>query len=613
MPDRQHIYHQRQVRFEAEARRYQARYDRLAYVRLIVFFALVALVVVAGNWQWWAGGLAFILALPLFAYGVSRHQRLAQRARHFEHLAGLAAGETLALEHDFEAFPAGTRYRDPDHPYAGDLDIFGPHSLYQFLNRTVTAGGADRLAEYLSAAAPTPVVLARQQSVAELGEALDWCHEFRARGTDLDDRPEYRQRLLAWLAEPEWVGRHPVLAAARWFVPLFFGLTMVGLFTLPVWQLALVGLLPVAWVMHRYYAEIGRLHEYTARAGEALRYYATLLEQIEGATFNAPLLHQLREPIARSTPNKQDENPGGASRAIRRLRYAISQLDVRHNAFSILLEVSTGWSIHWVARLESWKRRHREALPAWLENLAEIDSLVSLGNLRYNQPGFAVPTVGDQACYFASQLAHPLLPPTSRVANDLEIGTDGHIHLVTGSNMAGKSTWLRTVGVNVVLALAGAPVCATAMQIPQLRLWTSMRTQDALHESTSSFYAELKRLQAIISAVEHKTENVFFLLDEILKGTNSRDRHVGAKALIRQLIQAEGAGLIATHDLELAELADEPGSRVENYAMEVSIDGGELVFDYQLRPGVSQSFNATLLMAQMGIRINEEDISLTHD
>jgi DNA mismatch repair ATPase MutS len=334
-------------------------------------------------------------------------------------------------------------------------------------------------------------------------------------------------------------------------------------------------------------------------------HYADLLEAIEQADWSAELLRALRGPVAdRKLPS---------SKAIRQLRYAISQLDVRYNAFSALLEVASLWSVQWINRLEHWRRTHQDDLPAWFATLAEVDALVSFANYRMNQPGFIYPAINDTHSYFGSQLGHPLLAAKSRVTNDLEIATDGHIHLVTGSNMAGKSTWLRTVGVNVVLALAGAPVCAAEMRIPQLQVWTSMRSQDALHESTSSFFAELKRLKAIIEAVEAKDGQVFFLLDEILKGTNSRDRHTGARALIRQLIKAKGAGIIATHDLELATMENEVGSRVENYAMEVRIDEGELVFDYLLQRGVSQSFNATLLMARMGIKIDEQDIKLHHE
>ena len=258
-------------------------------------------------------------------------------------------------------------------------------------------------------------------------------------------------------------------------------------------------------------------------------------------------------------------------------------------------------------RIDKWKATHKEQLPHWFEALAEIEALVSLGNLALNNPDWCQPEIQEQREFVANELGHPLIAADKRVSNTIQMPTQGHMHLLTGSNMAGKSTWLRTVGINIVLALAGAPVCAKNMKLPLLQVYTSMRTQDALHESTSSFYAELKRLKFIIEAVEDpaKTDGipVFFLLDEILKGTNSRDRHTGAKALIRQLIASRGAGLIATHDLELGALEAEADGRIENWAIEVDIRDGQLFFDYKLKRGVSQSFNATLLMQQMGIKI----------
>ena len=285
----------------------------------------------------------------------------------------------------------------------------------------------------------------------------------------------------------------------------------------------------------------------------------------------------------------------------------MSQLDVRYNAFAFLLEISVVWDLQQAYRLDLWKQAHHNQLLTWFAALGELEALVSLGNLHLNEPTWAFPTVQPERHLVATALGHPLLAATKRVTNQIDLPTDGHMHLVTGSNMAGKSTWLRTVGTNIVLALAGAPVCATRLQLPQLQVYTSMRTQDALHESTSSFYAELKRLKFIIEAVEDPAKTggrpVFFLLDEILKGTNSRDRHAGSKALIRQLIASRGAGIIATHDLELGELAAEANGQIENWAIEVAIQDGQLFFDYQLKPGVSQSFNATLLMQQMGIRV----------
>jgi DNA mismatch repair ATPase MutS len=290
------------------------------------------------------------------------------------------------------------------------------------------------------------------------------------------------------------------------------------------------------------------------------------------------------------------------SQRIDRLSYIISQLNARYNAFVILLNLFGLWDLQWVLRLERWKEDQQTALPVWFDTLAQFEALSSLATTVYNNPDWVFPVFTEKKQLAANALGHPLLRADQRVTNEVTLPTEGHIKLLTGSNMAGKSTFLRTVGLNIVLANVGMAVCAEKMELPKLQVYTSMRTQDALHESTSSFYAELKRLKIIIEAVEQE-ENVFFLLDEILKGTNSRDRHTGSKALIHQLIEQGGGGIVATHDLELGSLEAQYSGKIENWCMEVAIEDGQLDFDYKIKKGVSQSFNATVLMQQMGIRI----------
>jgi DNA mismatch repair ATPase MutS len=268
----------------------------------------------------------------------------------------------------------------------------------------------------------------------------------------------------------------------------------------------------------------------------------------------------------------------------------------------MILNIATLWDLKYIWQLEKWKAEQKEFLPKWFDSLAEFEAILSLSTLYYNNPDWVFPTIQDDSNVIAKELGHPLISAQKRICNNIDIPTKGHIKLVTGSNMAGKSTFLRTVGLNIVLAMCGAPVCAKEMTLPSLKVYSSMRTQDALHESTSSFYAELKRLKFIIEAVESEG-NIFFLLDEILKGTNSNDRHTGSKALIRQLIKSKGSGIIATHDLELGNLEVQSEGAIENLRMEVEIKDDKLFFDYKLKKGVSESFNATLLMKNMGIRI----------
>ncbi|MEM9258668.1 MAG: hypothetical protein AAGA62_03415 [Bacteroidota bacterium] len=580
------------------ARAEQKRFERLSIVRLFLILTWVAALIFLFSTVSLIGLCCLLISLPLVAWGVRWHQAIGQRARDAATRAALAEGELAALSHDFSRFADGAAFLDGQHPYALDLDIFGPHSLFQFLNRTVTAPGQEKLASALLIPKTATDRARTQVQSKELMSQPDWLIEFRTIGQELKDDPAYFTRLQTWLSRP------PVVAG-RWdrlilLLAPYLGVAAI-LFILLVgpWYVGALGFIPTVWMLRKYAEIIPREHTYTAEMGKLLRGYAALLTHIG----NRPE----GEPALEAVP------------ALKTLAYRISQLDVRYNAFVMLLEVGGLWSLQWLHKLDQWREQHAVDLPRWLDLLAEMDEMVSWATLRFNQASWVDPEFTEVPEISARELGHPLLNPNGRVANDLAMRTDGHIHLVTGSNMAGKSTWLRTVGVNLVLAQAGAPVCAQHLRTRPLQVWTSMRTQDDLSESTSSFYAELKRLKAIIAAVNQgmraQQEDplpVFFLLDEILKGTNSRDRHTGSRALIRQLIREQGAGIIATHDLELAALEQEPGSQVENFAMEVQTDGDQLTFDYKLHPGVCQSFNATALMARMGIDIPEEEIRLHH-
>ncbi len=590
------FYAQRRDQIMAEAGAARQRFNQLAWVRLGVFVGGLALIVLAWAYTWWAGLLSVLVFLFGFYRFVQWHQGILRRAVYLEALAEVNERERKALEYDFNAFPTGAEWMDALHPYTLDLDIFGPFSLYQLLVRCTTAVGRERLAQWLLAPATEEVVSTRQEAVAELAGDYKWRQHLLAMGAELNDSLQVRDQLKHWLEEPPLVLGNRGLRTALWGIPIFIALGIVAIALGLPWGAGLLFLVPPGLILQKHAEAIQRIHSYTAFAGNLLKQYGNLMESIEEQSFQSHYLKQLHTTFI------QDQK--AASSSIRRLGYIISQLDVRYNAFAVLLEFSMLWSLQFIYRLDKWRAAHRELLLDWFDALAELEALQSFANLYFNYPDWSFPILTDQPAIEADALGHPLLPPNKRVTNNLSMPTQGHIHLITGSNMAGKSTWLRTVGINLVLAQAGSPVCARSICLPPLQVYTSMRTQDALHESTSSFYAELKRLKTIIDAVEHPSERpVFFILDEILKGTNSRDRHTGAKALIRQLIRQRAAGLIATHDLELAVMEAETGSQVENWAMEVRIENGQLFFDYQLRPGVSESFNATLLMREMGIRI----------
>ncbi len=598
------IYHQRSIDFETRAAALRKRYNRLSGVRLLVFILAVGVAVYCFGIHWALGTAFSLLFIAAFYRFVVWHSGILENARFHERLARVNTWEKAALDHDYTVFYPGKEWMDPLHPYTFDLDIFGEYSLYQYLNRATTSLGRKKLATWLEAPAPVPEVQSRQSAVSELREDLDWRQRFQAAGLEAADDPRYLQALEAWLAEPPFIRPSPWLRASLYLAPIF---TITGLllwyFVWP-WQVIIWFLLPAAVALARTVRQVTRTHEHTSRAAELLSFYSRLIRRIENAgEWKSPKLQELKAVFREGTQNASDQT--------RRLSYIIAQLNVRYNVFAIFLNLAAVWDLQWVYRLEKWKARERNRLPAWFDAMAEIEALASLANAWHNNPDWVLPVFHPDISLSAIQLGHPLIHPSKRVCNDISLPLNGHIKLVTGSNMAGKSTFLRTVGINAVLAQAGAPVCAQNFMLPSLQVLTSMRTQDALHESTSSFYAELKRLKQIIETVETAGQPgsghppVLFLLDEILKGTNSVDRHTGAKALILQLIQSKGSGFIATHDLELGALeATIPQhGAIENLCMEVEIRDGELFFDYLLKKGVSKSFNATLLMRNMGIRI----------
>ncbi len=594
------LYEERVLAFDKEAKKGKSKYIRYSFVRLAYFIA--ALIVVLLIWVKWNPFIGIGLAV-IFLYGFSRfiiwHQRVQQSYQHYQFLFRINQRELSALSGDHSNFAPGNDHIDTQHPYTVDLDIFGDHSLFQFCNRTSSAMGNNSLAAYLNQAAKKDEIQLRQAAIRELKDKLDWRQDFQAIGLATEDNITHISSLKSWLNDEPFVSNNRLYVFALGFIPF---LVLVGIalwiFVIP-WQVAILFFVPSFWILRRTLKQVNHTHQRTTYAEKMLSAYAKLIYCIEKESFKSPKLIQLHKVF--QTEQKS------ASKHLQRLSYIIGLLNVRYNVFAIILNIFALWDLFWVYRLEKWKKQQRNKLMKWFEALGEMEALISLATLFHNNPDWTFPEFHDRQVLNAQFLGHPLISKKHCIFNTFEMPTQGHIKLITGSNMAGKSTFLRTVGINIVLANAGAPVCAKQFTLPLLAVYTSMRTQDALYQSTSSFYAELKRLKFIIDAVEQKKERqVFFLLDEILKGTNSRDRHTGAEALIKQLIKSKGAGLVATHDLELGKLEALSKGAIENLCMEVEIKEEELFFDYKIKKGVSKSFNATLLMKSMGIRVGGE-------
>lgn len=601
MDQQKQKYLSRASSYRIEATTLRSKYDRYAWVRLALFLIGVGMVALLFTQHWVAGAVAAVLFMGSFYRLMQWHLGIQAAASHSERLAAINEAEARAIDHDFRGFPDGARFLSHDHPNSLDLDLFGPHSMFQASCRATTAIGQARLADYLLQPADLPTIANRQKAVAALKPMIDWRQEFQARGLETADDPAHLDLLRSWLNDPDLVRGNSFLTLASQLAPWYFLVCFALWLAFVPWPIFVVMLTPIFFILKKTNEEVAKIHLRTAYAEASLAAYGRLMQVVEGQSFEVEFLKELRSKL----------NPEGqsASVIVQKLSYIIRQLNMRFNFFAIFLNIGSLWDLRYVLKLEKWRAEHRTELPAWFEALQEMEALGSLAALWLNNPNWAMPSFTPASLedrLTAIALGHPLIPPAKRRTNDFSMPIRGHIKLVTGSNMAGKSTFLRTVGLNIVLAHAGAPVCANNLSLSPMRVYTSMRTQDDLSESTSSFYAELKKLKVIIESVKNADQTglpVFFLLDEILKGTNSVDRHTGSAALIRQLIRLRGGGIIATHDLELGRMEAESNGTVENLCMEVEIRDNQLFFDYTIKPGVSKGFNATLLMRQMGIEV----------
>jgi hypothetical protein len=489
--------------------------------------------------------------------------------------------------------PDGQRFADPAHPYAADLDIFGPASIFSHLCMARTGSGQTMLASWLTQAAPVGKIAERQRAVAELSTRLSLRQDLWLAGGTMSERVR-EDALEDWLSGattriPRWQRMVTGLLGV-------LGLAVLYAFANPEAIPVAVAIVLVQRLWAQHYRPITKSVEAQVfRRAYELRVIARLIERLSHEHFSDPHLAALASGLS-------DEGKP-ASRHIVRLVRLVNWLESRRNqlfaipAAVLLLPEQLSFAI------ESWRTRHGAAALRWLSTIAEMESLASLATFAFEHPRFPFPQIVELAEPFllASALGHPLIPADARVANDVRLDPGCRLLVVTGSNMSGKSTLLRTVGVNAVLAQAGAPVCAASMTLTPLQIGASLRAQDSLEAGVSRFFAEIKRLHAILSMATHKPP-VLFLLDEILNGTNSQDRREGAEAIVRQLLERGAVGLVTTHDLALSELANAHSGA--NVHFQDTLEGDRLLFDYRLRPGVVTRRNALDLMRLVGIEVH---------
>jgi hypothetical protein len=512
----------------------------------------------------------------------------------------------------------GERFADAAHPYADDLDLFGSASLFERICAARTASGEARLASWLKAPATAEEACARQGAVAELTEDLDLREEIALAGDKVSASVDAVQ-LASWAADRS-VSFFPTVRRAATLLGAA-GIPALAL-ALPSFLVALVGLsepevaaslvarwpvlgwghLPLLVLMVLQAALAFPLRGRVAaalsgieRAGADLEVFARLLTIIESRGFSAPRLSSLRAAL------ESGDLP--ASRAIAALVRLVELFESTRNAFFAVVAPVLLWRTNVAIRAAGWRERHGSAVGRWIDATADLEALLSLASFAFERPDHAYPRIDDGEPLFEStELGHPLIPDERRIDNDVAIGAPARLLIVSGSNMSGKSTMMRAIGVNAVLALAGAPVCASSMRLTPVRIGASIRINDSLAAGQSKFYAEILRLRQIVD-LAGDGPGVLFLLDEVLHGTNSHDRLIGAQAVIRTLVGRGAIGLVSTHDLALAKLADELGDRARNVHFEDHMEGDRMVFDYRMRDGVVAKSNALALMKAVGLSV----------
>ena len=566
--------------------------SRVSGMRLAVFGAGAALALL-----WWrgtTGGAWPALALAAFGVLVSWHDRVLRRAHAVARTIAFYERGLARIEDRWAGSgETGERFRDEHHLYAHDLDIFGPGSLFQLLSSARTRAGEDTLANWLTRPASPSDIQGRQEAVTELGPALDLREALALAGADVAAAVD-PANLTAWAEAPPTL-RMPVLrVAAVMFTAAVVAAAAYGLAT-GNYGVAVAVLLTQALfaipqrtrLQHVLHAADGPAHD--------LDVVAHVLARLEHETFSSPRLVALRQELETSGVH--------ASVAIRRLHRLVEWHDWQHNQFFAPLAAVLLWGTHLAWAIDSWRRRHGSHVRGWLRLVGEFEALSSLAAYRYEHPDDVWPSIVEGVALFeATALGHPLLPHARMVRNDVAMSRAMPLLIVSGSNMSGKSTLLRTIGINAVLALAGAPVRAESLRLTPLAIGATLRIQDSLQEGRSRFYAEITRIRQLADAAAGPLP-LLFLLDELFHGTNSHDRMAGAAGVLRSLIDRGAIGLVTTHDLALTSIAADLGPRAVNVHFEDHFEDGQILFDYRVKPGPVTRSNAIALMRAVGLDV----------
>lgn len=602
-------YNERCARFATQRDHYDRRSHRMANISLLLVAAtLVCAGFALAQTSWALAAVAFVLSLG-FVASYSYHYRIDLRFQHFRNLWAINQEGLQRLARDWAALPLRQPPTAPN-ALADDLDVLGHASLLHLLGTAATPTGQRTMQHWLLHGTNPATIAQRQVAVAELAPLVELRDELALRGRVVGATPHDPEPFLRWAESEAWLARRAWLVWVARITPLALlasvVLQLTGVIGFPLWLVFVAINAVVSWTAARGANVI--LDQISARQ-RVFGAYASLFELAAPQQFTSPLLRQVQDQLAAGN--------GNAAAQMHRLSRRVALADLRASLFFIVLQLATLWTVHVLWLLERWQRTAGPSARRWLQALGDWEALAALATLHHDHPHWTFPTstAAQPLQLRAHELGHPLLPPVACVGNDVAIGPPGTFLLITGSNMSGKSTLLRAIGLNVLLAQAGGPVCARSMLLPPLALATSMRVQDSLEAGVSYFMAEIQRLKSVLdqaqAAQSDGERTVLFLLDEILHGTNTGERQIAARQIIRHLLQLGTIGAVSTHDLTLA---DDPQLAGANQAVHFTETftrgptGPTMRFDYRLRSGVATSTNALKLMELIGLPVELQDV-----
>lgn len=583
----------------AEIRRFESLINRYSFLRLFLLIAGIFLFYQSLKIdQSWLPVLIVFVVIFAFASLVRKQNQFEKRRNYFRDLAKIYGNELNIPDGMANIYPDGSEWVNDLHPYTSDLDIFGRSSLFELMNRCATTAGNLKLAGWLKKAASVEVIRERQAAVKELSSMPGWKYNFQA-VLLFSNKAEHdhAEDLFHYMKESSGTPAGWLRIYIRWIPWLFFASAILSwyipFFLLPLIGFGIVNLL----LMQNYYARVLKTDSLIGKMSKILERFSEALSAIRKENWESGLLLQLSAGL-------KDDQKGKLPEQIRALSVLINNLNFGLSTIGPVLNFIMAWNVRQFLAIEDWKRENKMNMEAAFDMIAAFEALLSLSSLNTNYPDWVFPLVIEEQYYTlnAKAIGHPLIPSDLRVENDFSLKNELKIDIITGSNMAGKSTFLRTLGINTVLALSGAPVCAQKMELCPMLVFSYMRIRDSLNESTSTFKAELDRLQALLEIPESEGK-VYFLIDEMLRGTNSVDKYLGSKAVIERLISQKAVGIIATHDLQIAELEEKYPDYIRNFHFDIQVEGDEMKFDYKLKSGECRTFNAKMLLKRLGISI----------